>query len=415
MPCNLIKGRRPRLNGRAAASAALLVAVLGFIAGCAPSREFLLKRSTELGEDKNYVRVLLLETTERVSLSSSSRIKISALADRKVHHDGKGGKIYFYPEKVRQPVIVESWNSPLFVNGVPYRGAIELHSRMGRLLVVNVVTMDEYLSGVVPCEISSGWNVEALRAQAVAARSYAYYHIMNGTDPLYDLNATNRSQVYRGAGVETERTNRAVRDTSGQVVAHNNRPILAFFHSTCGGGTVDNDKVWSGQALEYLRGVRCEYCSASPHYSWEDKLTLYEIRHHLGKKYVGVGPITGISFKKDGGRVNHVTIEHKNGIVRLSGNDFRLFFPEKKIKSLSFDAIKTQDGLLLKGRGWGHGVGLCQWGANGMAERKASYDQILRHYYRGTRLMVITGKPRGDSAGKTAGDRRRPFHDARLK
>nr|MBP7604828.1 hypothetical protein [Spirochaetota bacterium] len=91
------------------------------------------------------------------------------------------------------------------------------------------------------------------------------------------------------------------------------------------------------------------------------------------------------------------------------------FYHEKKIKSPCFDGSKTQDGMLLRGRGWGHGVGLCQWGANGMAERKASYDQILRHYYRGTRLMVITGKPRGDSAGKTAGDRRRPFHDARLK
>ena len=385
---------RPRSNGRAAASAAAFVLFLYLLAGCAPSREFLLKKSTEIGADKNYVRVLLLNTAERVAVASPARMKISGLSDRRVHYDGMGRSVFFYPEKVKHPIIVESWDSPLAVNGTPYRGAIELHSRMGRLLVINVLTMDEYVSGVVPCEISSGWNIEALRAQAVAARSYAYYHIMNGTDPLFDLNATNRSQVYGGAKVETDRTNRAVRDTSGQVVSHNNKPILAFFHSTCGGNTIDGDKVWAGAGMDYLRGVRCEYCAKSPHFSWEEVLTLYEIRHHLGKKYVGVGPVTGIAFRKDGGRVNHVTIDHKNGVVRLSGNDFRLLFPEKKIKSLFFDAVKTKNGLLLKGHGWGHGVGLCQWGANGMAERKAVYTDILRHYYRGTRLMIIAERTR---------------------
>ena len=410
------KGTRPGIDGRGVVRAVGLAAlVLGLLAGCTPSREFLLKRSTELGEDKNYVRVLLIDTKERISISSPSRIKISDLSDRRVLRDMNKGSVYFYPERLKRPVAVESWNAPLSVNGTAYRGSIELHSRMGRLLVINVVTMDEYLSSVVPCEISSGWNTEALRAQAVAARSYAYYHIMNGSDPLYDLDSTNRSQVYRGAGVETERTNRAVRDTSGQVLAYNGKPILAFFHSTCGGRTVDNDKVCSGQALDYLRAVRCPYCSASPHFSWEEKLTLYEIRQHLGKKFLGIGPITGISFKKSDGPVNLVTVEHKNGVVRLSGNDFRLLFPDKKIKSLSFDAVKTRDGLLLKGRGWGHGVGLCQWGANGMAERKASYNQILRHYYRGTTLMVIGEKPRGDETRKMARDRGRRVEYARQK
>ncbi len=407
--------RRPRSNGSAAAFAAACVLAFAFLAGCAPSREFLLKRSAEIGADKNYIRVLLLNTTERVAVASPARMKISGLSDRKVHYDGKGRSVFFYPEKVREPIVVESWDSPLSVNGTPYRGAIELHPRMGRLLVINVLTMDEYLSGVVPCEISSGWHVEALRAQAVAARSYAYYHIMTGTDALFDLNATNRSQVYGGAGVETERTNRAVRDTSGQVVSYNNKPILAFFHSTCGGSTIDGDKVWAGAGMEYLRGVRCEYCARSPHFSWEEMLTLYEIRHHLGKKYIGIGPVTGIAFRKEGGRVNHVTIDHKNGVVRLSGNDFRLLFPEKKIRSLSFDAVKTKNGLLLKGHGWGHGVGLCQWGANGMAERKALYTDILRHYYRGTRLMVITGKQRPDGAKRVADSRSRRFENARLK
>ncbi|HSV95863.1 MAG TPA: SpoIID/LytB domain-containing protein [Spirochaetota bacterium] len=400
---------RPRSNGRAVMSAAACVLFLAFLAGCAPSREFLLKKSTEIGAHKSYVRVLLLNTAKRVAVASPARMKISGLSDRRTHYDGKGRSVFFYPEKVKEPVVVESWDSPLSVNGAPFRGAIELHSRMGRLLVINVLTMDEYLSGVVPCEISSGWNVEALRAQAVAARSYAYYHIMNGTDTLFDLNATNRSQVYGGAGMETERTNKAVRDTSGQVASLDNKPILAFFHSTCGGSTIDGDKVWKGAGREYLRKVRCEYCAQSPHFVWEEMLTLYEIRLHLAKKYVGVGQVTGIAFRKEGGRVSHVTVDHKNGVVRLSGNDFRLLFPEKKIKSLLFEAVKTKNGLLLKGHGWGHGVGLCQWGANGMAERKAAYADILRHYYRGTRLMIMAEKTRPGSGNNLAQNKQRRY------
>ncbi|HPO46948.1 MAG TPA: SpoIID/LytB domain-containing protein [Spirochaetota bacterium] len=145
------KGTRPGIDGRGVAcSVGLAAFVLGLLAGCTPSREFLLKRSTELGEDKNYVRVLLIDTKERISISSSSRIKISDLSDRRVLRDMNKGSVYFYPERLKRPVAVESWNAPLSVNGTAYRGSIELHSRMGRLLVINVVTMDEYLSGVVP-------------------------------------------------------------------------------------------------------------------------------------------------------------------------------------------------------------------------------------------------------------------------
>jgi stage II sporulation protein D len=369
--------------------AAVILAAAHF--SCAPSGGYLLKKRAAIGTEKQYVRVLIARTGERVIVSSASRVKITDIRTRRILYDGSGKKLTFHPDKVPNPVAVESWDSPLVMNGRAYRGTMEMHENLGKILVINVVTMDAYLYGVVPCEISSGWDGEALKAQAVAARTYTYHHLMNGRDLVYDLDATSSFQVYGGLSVETESTRRAVNDTSGEIAVYRNRPIVAYFHSTCGGLTADAGSVWNGGELDYLKPVRCEYCRQSPHFEWQEKVSLYDIRRFLGKKYRGIGAITGISLKKTGDRVAHVNIAHRNGTLKISGNEFRLLFPEKKIRSLFFDASKTSEGLVLRGHGWGHGVGLCQWGANGMAARGANYRDILSFYYKGIR--VIQGGP----------------------
>ncbi len=365
---------------------ACLAVMLAFVA-CTPSREFLLKRSAEVSADKKYVRVLIAQTGDRITVSSGSRIKITDLKTRKIHYDGRGRSFNFYPEKVTKPVALESWNSPLCVNGKCYRGTIEIHGSMGKLLAINVVKMDEYLYGVIPSEISSGWDMEALKAQAVAARTYTYYHLMNSRDLPYDLDATSNFQVYGGLSVETEKTRKAVDDTSGEIAVYNGKPIVAYFHSTCGGVTSEARCVWSGSDLNYLKAIKCKFCGESPYFSWKEHITLYEIKRCLSLKYKGIGPVSGISLKKNGKRVTSVNITHRNGLIKLSGNDFRLLFPEKRIKSLYFDAQKTNNGLVLFGHGWGHGVGLCQWGANGMALKGAKYKDILKYYYKGISIM----------------------------
>lgn len=362
-----------------------------FLASCSPSKGFLLKRSLRLGIDKQQVRVRIVSTGERVTIASSARMRITDLKTGKAQYDGRGRRINFYPEKLSSPVIVESWEKPLSVNGRAYRGAMEIHNVLGKLYVINLLSMDEYLCGVVPSEIMSTWRAEALKAQAVAARSYAYHHMLNRKDALFDLDATASFQVYGGIAAEKESTSLAVRATSGEIAVFENRPILAYFHSTCGGSTSDDEFVWNGSRMEYLRGVGCEFCKASPYYSWEEKITLYEVRTYLAKKYRGVGAIGGITFKRNEGRVSRVTIVHKNGLLNLTGNEFRMLFPEKKLKSLYFEATKTSDGLILHGHGWGHGVGMCQWGAQGMAEKGARYKDILKHYYRGVRIMHAGG------------------------
>lgn len=382
----------------------LLFMIFVLLDGCAPSSEYLLKKSRKMGNDTDYVKVLVQKTDRRITITSRSRVKISSLNNNSIKYNGKGKKFIFIPEKIKEPVLIESWGSFLQIDDKEYRGMIELHNVMGKLCVINVVRMYEYLYGVLPSEIMTGWPVETLKAQAVAARTYAYHHILKNKNNLYDLDATTKFQVYKGRSVEDPKTNSAVDDTCGEIAVYKNKPIVAFFHSTCGGYTVDDNLVWNGDDMEYLRSVRCPYCKGSPSYAWKEILTRYEMIESLKKKYSGVGQITGISFRRKDRRVVNVVVKHTNGIIRISGNNFRLLFPAKKIKSLYFHARKKPDGLELHGHGWGHGVGLCQWGARGMADHGKNYENILKFYYRGIKIINI-------NKIKTNGARRK-YHSA---
>ncbi len=245
---------------------------------------------------------------------------------------------------------------------------MEVHNVMGCLHAVNILTMTDYLKSVVPSEIPSGWPSEALKAQAIAARTYAYYHIFNDKNRgIYDLDCSTSFQVYRGMSAEKPATSKAVDDTNGIVITENSRPIISYFHSTCGGKTADDRYVWQGTDNGYLSSVKCEYCRDSPQYSWSGALDIVEIRRALEKKYPNTGKISNITFSRNEDRVTEVRVTHKNGVIRLSGNDFHLMFPPKTVKSLFFTAQKKDQTLILSGHGWGHGVGLCQWGARGMA------------------------------------------------
>jgi len=170
-----------------------------------------------MGTDKDYVKVLIQKTDSRITITSRSRVKISSLNNNNIKYNGRGKKFIFIPEKIKEPVLIESWGSFLQIDDKKYRGMIELHNVMGKLYVINVLRMYEYLYGVLPSEIMTGWPVETLKAQAVAARTYAYHHILKNKNNLYDLDATTKFQVYKGRSVEDPRTNRAVDDTSGEI------------------------------------------------------------------------------------------------------------------------------------------------------------------------------------------------------
>jgi stage II sporulation protein D len=362
-----------------------------FIASCAPSERYLLRQQRQISSESSYVRVLVGKFRDAVVVSSEGKIKITDIRARTHKYYEGGGRISFRPESVKSPLEIESWNAPLSVNGTSYRGTIELHAVTGMLYAINPVKLDEYLLGVVPSEMPPGWPLEAMKSQAVAARTYAYYHIMKHKNLLYDLDATTNSQVYKGISAEKETSNHAVLSTAGEIITHKGSPILSYFHSTCGGHTIDDRHVWSQSDLPYLEGTGCPYCADSPKYSWDYRLGVGEIKSALRKQHPEIRSIKRISFKKLEGRIATVVVKHNAGTIKLTGNQFRMLISPYKIRSLSFEARKTKGALLLNGKGWGHGVGLCQYGAKGMAELGKDHRDILKHYYKDVDITRIDG------------------------
>ena len=378
----------------------VFIAAFVFIMGCSPTPQYIKKTVVKVNAQKD-VRVLLLKTKEKVKISSESKTKVREAKSGQIVWDSPKFSAVFDADQLIAPIVIEGWDSPIFVNGVPYRGDIELHNIVGVINVVNVIAMNDYLKGVVPCETPATWPIEALKAQAVAARTYCYYHInTGGQNTLYTLDATVRSQVYKGFSAEKPESSRAVDETDGVIITENNKPIIAYFHSTCGGVTIKNNYVWSGAGLDYLKGTKCGYCGKSPHFTWEQKLSLDEITKAVRVKYKNVDKITRISFIKKDSRVTEIKLFYNSGSMRMSGNDFRLMFQPQVIKSLYFTSQKEgESGLLLKGRGYGHGVGMCQWGAKGMADSGLGYKDILSHYYNSVKVAKIN---KSDSSAKTA-------------
>jgi stage II sporulation protein D len=365
--------------------------ILNIFSFCSPTRDYLLKQNAT-GVDKLFIRILLKKTDGRVMVSSNTKLRIRDNKTGAILYNDRGKDIYYQPEQIANPILIESPESPVILDKEKYRGTLEIHNVLGKMHVINILQINEYLYSVVPSEIMSTWETEALKAQAVAARTYTYYHLIANKKAIYDLENSSNFQVYKGISVEKESTSRAVDETSGKIALYFGKPIVAFFHSTCGGKTMDDKYVWNGEGQEYLKSTDCPFCKASPYYNWEEKITLFEIKDYLGKKYKGIGQVTGIYFQRKDERVVSASIHHKNGIIKLTGNELRLLFPEKKIKSMFFTAKKVNDGLILSGHGWGHGVGMCQWGAKGMAEQGYNYKAILRYYYKGISISDLSQK-----------------------
>ena len=253
--------------------------------------------------------------------------------------------------------------------------------------------VDEYIKGVLPNEISSKWPMEVIKAQAVAARSFAMNCVMKNKDKEFDLTDTTFSQVYKGVLNENPAFNQAIKDTTGEVLYYDHEIIQAFFHAACGGQTEDASKVWS-KAFVYLRSVPCNYCENSPYYQWEASFTDEEIMNILKKKGYQIDDIRAIipAEMSSSGRWIEAKIIGNNQNLIIKGNDFRMMLGIEKLKSTKFRIIRSGHDFIIKGKGWGHGVGMCQWGAKAMAEKGYKYYQILSYYYRGVELKKIDSK-----------------------
>jgi stage II sporulation protein D len=275
-------------------------------------------------------------------------------------------------------------------------GVVHLVRKGKGFLVINRVDLEEYVKGVVPAEVSSTWHPEMLKAQAVAARTYALYQQMLSATREYDVAATVQDQVYRGKQGIDAGILRAVEETRGLVVTYQGAPIYAAFSSTAAGLTEDAMNVWSKE-YPYLKGVECPFDLMSPYYQWKSSFKIDTLEQNLRQQGFSVGTIatmTPLSFSR-GGRVAKLRILHSGGELVLRGEELRKAVGYTIIPSTQFAIESIGRDVVLSGFGAGHAVGMCQWGAKELAELGYPFSTILQYYYPDTELqhMSLTKPP----------------------
>ena len=272
-----------------------------------------------------------------------------------------------------------------------FRGRIDIYRQSDQtLLVVNHVDVENYLQGVLYHEVSHHWPLEVLKAQAIAARTYALYQATVSREKDFDVTSDVFSQVYGGATSEKRRTNKAVWATQGQILIWRNQIFPPYYHATCGGHTLASRELW-GIDIPPLAGVECSFCQNSPHFHWKQVIPIQEALRKLKKEGYELKDIDGIEVSRsaDGGRALDLLIFHPDGELQLGANAFRLAIGPNLIRSTLFTAKVQKGKLIFEGRGWGHGVGMCQWGAYGMAQQGEKAEEILKHYYPGAEIVLI--------------------------
>lgn len=332
------------------------------------------------------IRVALEDHQKTVVLASGSGLVVEGRTPAR----GKK-RIVFSAESVGgRPVRVASAGEFVEVNGRAYRGRVEIRKQGDGLLVINDLDIEDYLRGVVASEVPHDWGYEALKAQAVAARTYALYQKRTSGSRAYHMFATVASQVYIGRAGERPRAARAVRDTKGVVIVYDGEIIPAFYHASCGGHTENAFELW-GLDAPYLRGVDCDCQEISRYGLWEKRVGKSQIMDALQRQGFAVDGILGMDIKgiTPAGRVREVVIRSPQGKKYIPAELLRAAVGNAVIPSVFFELAVEGDEAVFSGRGMGHGVGLCQWGAEQMAETGHDFEAILAHYYPGTILTRL--------------------------
>ena len=281
--------------------------------------------------------------------------------------------------------VAELWVKPqqggyVWIGDRWYRGTVKIVPDRQKLLAINYVDLEQYLYSVLGSEMSPSFPAEALKAQAVAARTYALYRSQSAQRKLFDVDSTQSSQVYKGLASEADTTQSAVSATLGQIMTYEGKPILAAFHASSGGHTENVEDIWTDR-VPYLRGVT-DYDLETPGNEWNKVFSTTQL-----SKALGVARISAVEVDRTTqfGSVLNLKISGDT-TKNLSGSKIRSTL---KLRSIRFTVTPTSDGFIFNGRGYGHGLGMSQWGAYSLAQRGATYTSILSHYYQGVNLGRI--------------------------
>jgi len=271
------------------------------------------------------------------------------------------------------------------LNGNSYKGELELVAKGNLVYAINHIDIEEYLKSVVTSEVSDSWRQEALKAQAVASRSFATYHVMANQNNFFDVGID--SQAYNGTRSETPKSAWAVEVTRGQVLYFGGKLMPAYFHAVCGGATEYAPAVWSS-TLSFPKIVRCDYCKSSEYYLWSHILSKKEIVREFNRNGgYNWRSITKLDYGDSAPvypRLRSVIVFADGRATEIPINKFRKILGYNKLRSSMFTIHSAGKYFIFVGKGWGHGVGMCQYGAKKLAESGMKYQDILKYYYPGT-------------------------------
>lgn len=301
-----------------------------------------------------------------------------------------GGKIQIGTLQATQPIILEPASGTLLGwNNNSYSGKIYIIPAQNTFHLVEHAPLETYLYGVLPYEMSYSWPLEALKAQAVAARTYTLKTLEGVKNQNFDVYSDVRSQMYKGGGKQYDSVKKAVDQTRGQVLTYEDKLFFTYYHANCGGAT-DDVRSWNfgAKSIKPLSGASCKYDSHSKSYKWTMNIARGKVENYA--KSVGLtGALKSIKIvrKTDTGRATNLTIKTAKGTKTVPCGRFRLATGIRSCKITKLDVRKKD--VHFEGKGYGHGIGMCQDGANGMAKNGKNYRKILKNYYPGAEITTL--------------------------
>jgi len=334
-------------------------------------------------------------------------INLGNFINKKLTIKNESGIIYVYDEKNKiaefnsGKLIIKDNVLPPNINNKKYRGDFEIifnPKNINTFHIINNVLLEEYLRGVVPSESPSSWPEESLKAQSLAARTYAIANWNKRKDDGFDLADTVADQVYNGISSESPLTDKAIKETSGQVITFNGKLINALFFSCSGGYTDSALEVWNVD-LPYIKPVP-DFDYKAPKFRWEKIYSNSDIKNALIKLDVNIGnilEIQPIEFTSQN-RVKKIKFIGTNGEQIVDSNKFRMALglnstfwkvEPSQTKKFNIFAKNYPKSFKFSGGGWGHALGMSQWGARQMAEDGKSYQDIIKHYYSGIDIVNL--------------------------
>lgn len=358
--------------------------------------------------DPHLIRIGLIPKTKRVKLELKGATRFVDETNNKIYKVIKSVTTYIYSKNSKTlsigpftfgstiRLVPLDGGDKLKINGNSYRGNIYLKSNGGRhFTVIEELQLEDYLCGVLPLEMGPKWPLEALKAQAVVARTYALYNRKKYYNQGYDLSNDIRSQVYGGKKHQNGRVLKAVKKTKGEVLTYKGKLIETLYHANCGGKT--SPPIWGAKAIKPLSGRKCRYCGYSHNHEWSQEVSKSNLLKFLKTKGHNANKIKSIKpdYKNSAGRVLRLKFRTDRGTIKVKTGSLRRYIGYNKLKSHYITQIvSTGKSFKFSGQGFGHGVGMCQDGVKAMAKgsknfKPKGYKEILQYYYPGAKIGAL--------------------------